>query len=134
MPITAIALLLAAQAAPATHALSIDGRWINPDKSVIIQIAPCGDKRCGTVEWASAQAQADAHKNAPKLIGASLLTDLEPRSANQWRGRLFVPDRNIHAAAKITVLGPDQIRVAGCALGGILCDSQLWTKTSATSP
>ena len=129
MPLTAIALLLAAQA-PA-HALSIDGRWINPAKSVIIQIAPCGDKRCGTVEWASAEAQADAHKNAPKLVGASLLSDLEPSKADLWRGKLFVPDRNIHAAAKIQVLGPDQIKVSGCALGGILCDSQVWTKSAA---
>ena len=131
MSVTAIALLLLAQAAPAQ---SIDGRWINPDKSVIIQIAPCGEARCGTVEWASAEAQADAHKNAPKLIGASLLTDLEPKTATQWRGRLFVPDRNIRAAAKINVVGPDQIKVAGCALGGLLCDSQLWNRTAETHP
>ena len=132
MPLATAAVLLAAQAS--AYAQSIDGRWINPAKSVIIQIAPCGDKRCGTVEWASAEAQADAHKNAPKLVGSSLLTDLEPKTASQWRGRLFVPDRNIRAAAKIDVLGPDQIKVAGCALGGILCDSQQWTRTAAPSP
>ncbi len=131
MSVTAIALMLLIQAAPAQ---SIDGRWINPDKSVIIQIAPCGEARCGTVEWASAAAQADAHKNAPKLIGASLLTDLEPKTATQWRGRLFVPDRNIRAAAKINVVGPDQIKVAGCALGGLLCDSQLWNRTADAHP
>ena len=131
MPVAAIAFLLFAQA---THAQSIDGRWINPAKSVIIQIAPCGDKRCGTVEWASAEAQADAHKNAPQLIGASLLSDLEPKTADQWRGKLFVPDRNIRAAAKIDVIGPDQIKVAGCALGGVLCDSQTWTRAPAANP
>jgi uncharacterized protein (DUF2147 family) len=131
MSVTAIAFLLFAQAA---HAQSIDGRWINPSKSVIIQIAPCGEMRCGTVEWASAEAQADAHKNAPKLIGSSLLTELGPKTADQWRGRLFVPDRNIRAAAKIDVVGPDQIKVAGCALGGLLCDSQVWTRTAAPSP
>ena len=132
MSLAATVLLFAAQAT--AHAQSIDGRWINPAKSVIIQIAPCGDKRCGTVEWASAEAQADAHKNAPKLVGSSLLTDLEPRTADQWRGRLFVPDRNIRASAKIDVISPQEIKVAGCALGGILCDSQVWTKTSAPSP
>ena len=88
MSVTAIALMLLIQAAPAQ---SIDGRWINPDKSVIIQIAPCGEARCGTVEWAS-------------------------------------------AAAKITVVGPDQIKVAGCALGGLLCDSQLWNRTADAHP
>lgn len=123
--------LLAAQTEPAQ---SIDGRWINPAKSVIIQIAPCGDKRCGTVEWASAEAQADAHKNAPRLVGSLLLTDLVPQTATQWRGRLFVPDRNIRAGGRITIVGPDQIKVAGCALGGLLCDSQVWNRTSAATP
>ena len=94
----------------------------------------CGDKRCGTVEWASAEAQADAHKNAPRLVGSLLLTDLVPQSATQWRGRLFVPDRNIRAGGRITVVGPDQIKVAGCALGGLLCDSQTWNRTSAATP
>jgi uncharacterized protein (DUF2147 family) len=125
MTMTALLLLAAAQAVPAQ---SIDGRWTNPAKSVIIQIAPCGEARCGTVEWASEAAQADAHKNAPRLIGTQLLTNMAPASATQWRGRIFVPDKNIRASAKVTVLGPGQIRVAGCAVGGLLCESQVWTK------
>lgn len=126
--IFALALL---QAEPAQ---SIDGRWINPAKSVIIQIAPCGERRCGTVEWASEQAKADARKNAPNLVGTQLLSNLAPASATQWRGRIFVPDRNIRANAKITVMGADQIKVAGCALGGLLCDSQVWTRTGPGNP
>lgn len=121
--------LIAAQAAPAQ---SIDGKWINPASSVIIEIASCGDKRCGVVEWANAEAKADARKNAPELVGTALLTGLAPASATLWKGRIFVPDRNIRASAKITVLDPDRIKVAGCALGGILCDSQVWTRTSGS--
>ena len=131
----AVLILLTAQAgAASTQAASIDGKWINPAKSVIIDIAPCGDKRCGVVEWASDSAKADARKNAPQLVGTPLLTGLSPASAAMWRGRIFVPDRNIKASAKINVLGPDQIKVTGCALGGILCDSQVWSRTEGSPP
>ena len=127
---TLIALALI-QAAPAEP---IDGRWINPAGSVILRIAPCGDARCGTVEWASDKAQADARKNAPQLVGTQLLTGLAPRTTTQWRGRIFVPDRNIRVTGKVTVLDADRIKVSGCALGGILCDSQVWSRTGATNP
>jgi uncharacterized protein (DUF2147 family) len=124
----AIALI---QVAPA---LSIDGLWINPARSVIIRIAPCGEARCGTVEWASAEAQADAKKNAPTLVGTQLLTDLNPSTTTAWKGKLFIPDRNVRASAKIAVQGADSIKVSGCALGGILCDSQLWARTDSANP
>ena len=123
--------MLAVQAGPAE---SIDGRWINPAQSVIIRIAPCGEVRCGTVEWASAQAQADAKKNAPALVGIQLLTNLAPRTATIWKGKLFVPDRNIRASAKIAIQAPDRIKVSGCTLGGILCDSQFWTRIGDLNP
>lgn len=132
MSIIALLLIAAQAAAQPTHAQSIDGRWTNPDKSVIIQIAPCGDRRCGTVEWASEEAKADARKNAPNLVGTQLLTNLAPASASLWKGRIFVPDRNIRASAKITVMNADQIKVAGCALGGIICDSQIWVRASGS--
>ena len=63
---------LAAQAA-SPHAHRSTGAGSTRREQRIIQIAPCGDQRCGTVEWASAEAQADAHKNAPKLVGTTLL-------------------------------------------------------------
>lgn len=129
MSVLAALLLFAGQPEPAQ---SIDGRWINPSKSVIIQIGPCGEARCGKVEWASEAAQADARKNAPNLIGTALLTELEPETATQWKGKLFVPDRDIHAEAKIALDGPEMIKVSGCALGGIICDTQVWSRAPAT--
>lgn len=130
MSVTAF-LLLAAQAGLAQP---IDGKWVNPANSVIIAIGPCGDQRCGVVEWASVAAQADARKNAPALVGTALLTGLTPVGATSWRGRIFVPDRNIRARARITMVGADQINVRGCALGGLLCDSQTWTRTNGPLP
>jgi len=46
---------------------------------------------------------------------------------------LFVPDQNLRAGAQITLVGDRQLKVAGCALAGKLCKSQLWTRTDAAS-
>ena len=112
---------------------SLDGRWVNPDESVIIEIAPCGDARCGTVTWASDKAKQDARKGADELVGSNLLTALVERKPGQWRGKLFIPDRNMRATAKIELIGERQLRVSGCTLG-VLCRTQYWNRAKAPLP
>ena len=125
---------LAAQAATPAPPAAIEGRWTNPSKDVIIAIAPCGERLCGKVEWATPQAQADARKGIANLIGADLLTSLSPSGDNRWKGKLFVPDRKLRVTAKLSLDGADQLKVAGCAVGGMLCDSQVWTRADPTNP
>ncbi len=122
--------LPAAQAPPP----AIDGRWVNPSGSVIIDIARCGEVRCGTVKWASEKAQADARKGTEQLVGSDLLTGLREKKAGQWQGRIFVPDQKLRVTAKIELLGDQHLRVAGCALGKRLCKSQLWSRSDQPLP
>ena len=49
-----IGLLALAAAAPAT-AQSLEGRWANAKRSVIVEVVRCGDAYCGTVDWATAK-------------------------------------------------------------------------------
>jgi uncharacterized protein (DUF2147 family) len=130
-PIIAGALAFAAVQAAGG---SIEGHWINPAKSVIIAIAPCGEAQCGVVKWATAEAQADARKGTPQLIGTALLTDLTPKGADKWEGKLFVPDQKMHVEAKLERLSENQIKVTGCAVGGLICDSQTWSQSAGTPP
>lgn len=127
-----LVLFLAAAAAQTAPSSPVEGRWINPGKDVIIAIAPCADRLCGTVEWASEKAQADARKGVANLIGAQLLTDLQQRGDDSWKGKLFVPDRKMRVSAKISPVGDGQLRVSGCTLGGVICDTQLWTRSDGT--
>ncbi|MEO7564856.1 MAG: DUF2147 domain-containing protein [Sphingomicrobium sp.] len=128
-----IATILALAAAQAPGG-SIEGRWINPAKSVIIAIAPCGESQCGTVEWASPAAKADARKGAATLVGTALLTDLQPKGADRWQGKLYIPDRDMHVTAKIEREGEERIKVTGCAVGGLICDSQTWALSEGPPP
>ncbi len=112
---------------------SIDGRWANPGGSVIIDIGQCGEARCGTVIWASDKAKEDARKGTDQLVGSALLTGLEERKPGQWRGKLFIPDRNMHATAKIEPVGERQLKVSGCTLG-VVCRTQYWNRADGPLP
>lgn len=109
----------------------IEGRWTNHSRSVIIEVAPCGEYLCGTVEWASEQAEEDAHKGTDQLIGTQLLTQVRHVRDHRWRGRLFVPDIDRRAHAKIELMDSDRLKVSGCAVGRSLCRSQIWTRMDA---
>ena len=126
----AILLALAAQAA----APAIEGRWANPKRSVVIVIAPCAERLCGTVEWASDKAREDARRGTAELLGSQLLTELQPRAGGRWQGKLFVPDKKVRVTAKLELVGSDQLKVSGCALGKSLCKTQLWTRADGAPP
>ena len=117
-------LAIAAQAPPTTSLL---GRWVNPDRSVIMIIEPCGGKLCGTVQWASAKAKADARWGTPQLVGAQLLTGVKPVFDSRWQGKLLVPDENVQTNARLDMIGPKQVKVSGCYIGNI-CKWQVWTR------
>lgn len=131
MRVSAILPLLGLSAA--ADAAIIEGRWANPSRSVVLDIAPCGSTLCGTVAWASQQAQQDARKGTPQLVGTQLLTAMKPKGAI-WKGRLFIPDENMRVTAKLQLVSDDQLKVSGCAVAGAICRSQLWDRTDGPLP
>ena len=125
-----LAMGLAALCGSARAEAAVRGKWVNPSKSVIIEIAPCGQVLCGTVVWASEKAKKDARKGTQHLVGTKLLTGMKHSSAQIWKGKIFVPDQNIHASAKLKPVGATHLKVSGCMM--MICKSQTWTKTHQT--
>lgn len=121
-------LLAITQLAPSSG-FTLEGRWQNPNASVIIAIAPCGDLLCGRVQWASDKAMRDARKGGTDpLVGAELLSGIVPNGDGRWKARLFVPDLNKGTKAELRRLGTDQLKVTGCAVGRMVCKSQVWSR------
>ena len=121
--LTALALASSSPAGP------IEGHWIHPEKTVIIRLENCGDLVCGTVTWATERAQRDAKRTVDRLIGARLLTEFQRNSKGVWKGKIFVPDYDLHVSGKIQPLDANRLKVSGCTLGGILCRTQIWTRS-----
>jgi uncharacterized protein (DUF2147 family) len=135
MPATLATLaLLAAAVAQAPSEPSIEGRWKSPGGNSIIDIAPCGSNMCGTVAWASASAKQASAKVTDQLVGTQLLTDLQQDNDGRWRGKLFIPDKNMRVTAKIQLVSAAQLKVSGCAVGGALCKSALWDRLDGPLP
>ncbi|MGN6058817.1 MAG: DUF2147 domain-containing protein [Sphingomicrobium sp.] len=122
-------LALTAAQSPA----SIEGYWKNPIGSAIIAIAPCANALCGKVVWASARGRREAAKGAPDVVGTTVLTGLR-FSGGHWAGRMFIPDDNIHVSAKLQPLGDGKLKLTGCGLMGLICRTQIWTRTDGPLP
>ena len=123
LTIAAAAVALGASA-PA-YAQALEGRWTNPKKSVIVSVARCGQAYCGTVAWASAKNRA---KGAEP--GTRVLTDLRPEGNGVYKGRAYEPKREIRGSATVRQVGPDVMVVKGCAVAGLFCKEQRWTRIS----
>ena len=125
-------LLLLATISTPLAASSLEGDWRNPGGSVVIAIAPCGEALCGRVKWASDKAQADARKGGTDpLVGVELLSGFVSKGEGRWKGRLFVPDLNKRSKVELRQLGHDHVKVTGCAIGRLVCKSEVWTRTQA---
>jgi uncharacterized protein (DUF2147 family) len=131
-PTASLSILFAFAAQPASHA-PIEGLWKNPIGSAIIAVAPCGSALCGKVVWASARGQREVAKTTSHVVGTTVLTDIKPKG-NGWAGRLFIPDDNIHVSAKLQLLSATQLKLTGCAVAGLFCRSQIWTRTDQPLP
>lgn len=106
-------------------AQALEGRWTNPKKSVIVSVARCGEAYCGTVAWASAKNRA---KGAEP--GTRVLTDLKPSGNGLYKGRAYEPKREIRGSATVRQVGPNVMVVKGCAVAGLFCKEQRWTRIS----
>ena len=128
LSIAAAAVALGAPASAKAQAL--EGKWTNPKRSVIVNVARCGEAYCGTVSWASDKNKAKVSENGRKLIGTRILSDLRPAGNGLYKGRAFEPKRNLRGSATVRQVAPDVMVVKGCAVLGMLCREQRWTRVS----
>ena len=123
------AAVLATPAAAQTSAF--EGHWANPKHSTIVNVSRCdGEYYCAVVLKASAKAQANARKGGTlHFIGTEILR-VRPSGEGVFKGTAFDPESNMHVSATVRVLGPGEMEIRGCALLGLVCQAQRWTKIS----
>ncbi|MGF1551800.1 MAG: DUF2147 domain-containing protein [Paracoccaceae bacterium] len=127
----AASLLVAALVAPTltdAAAARVDGLWRTEPRAsgafISVRIAPCPDapdKRCGVV--------VGSHNGAPaEIVGDPIIEGMEPRGTNRWGGgEIIRPGRGTRYASEMELVG-DALRVKGCAVAGLFCGAQVWTR------
>jgi uncharacterized protein (DUF2147 family) len=130
-PLFIAAMLALAAAAPAGAQANIEGRWTNPKHSTLVHVTRCdGNSYCAIVLKASAKAQANARKGGTEhFIGTEILR-VRDSGDGQFKGKAFDPESNMHVPATVRFVGPGTIEIQGCALFGLICKIQRWTKVN----
>jgi uncharacterized protein (DUF2147 family) len=127
--LTALATALALAAAPAAAQANIEGHWTNPKHTTLVRVARCdGGSYCAVVLKASAKAQANARKGGTEhFIGTEILR-VKDTGKGLYKGKAFDPESNLHVPATVRFVEASTIEIQGCALFGLVCKTQRWTK------
>lgn len=127
--LTAAATALALAAAPAAAQANIEGHWTNPKHTTVVRVSRCdGASYCAIVLKASAKAQANARKGGTEhFIGTEIL-HVRDSGGGLYKGKAFDPESNMHVPATVRFVDAGTIEIQGCALFGLVCKTQRWTK------
>jgi len=110
------------------------GTWLIKDGGAQVRVGRCGADLCGTVAWIKKGAprvdlnNPDPAKRSRPLLGSRVLLGLKPSGEGQWTGSLYDAEDGRTYTGKLTIVDERHVKVAGCVLGGLICQSQIWTR------
>ena len=140
--------LLAAAAllmlAGSQSALAADptGVWLTQPGTSRIRVADCGGALCGTIVWLKEpnddetkkpktdKNNSDAAKRSRPLLGVQIVLGMKAAGADKWNGQVYNAEDGKTYSGNLTYSGGNSLQLQGCALGGLVCKSQTWTKVN----
>jgi uncharacterized protein (DUF2147 family) len=124
---TGLALVLVAT--PVAAQANIEGHWTNPKRTTVVKVTECARSTyCAIVLKASPKAQANARKGGTEhFIGTEIL-HVSAAGKGVYKGKAFDPESNMHIPATVRFINAGTIEIQGCALFGLICKTQRWTK------
>ena len=139
-----LALCAVAALAVASPALAADphGVWVTEPGSSRIRIADCGGALCGSIVWLKdpndAETQkpkldkfnADASKRSRPLMGVTIVIGMKPAGTDKWSGQVYNAEDGKTYSGSVTMQGANALKLEGCALGGLLCKAQTWSRVN----
>jgi uncharacterized protein (DUF2147 family) len=137
-----IAAIVSATLLSTAPAVAVDlvGNWLTENGRSRVRIADCGGALCGTIAWLKEPTDpetgkpktdknnADAAKRARPLIGVPIVLSMKPAGADRWSGQVYNAEDGKTYSGNITAQGPNTLKLEGCALGGLICKGQTWTR------
>jgi uncharacterized protein (DUF2147 family) len=139
--VAAVALIMLAGA---DGALAADpaGVWLTQGGNSRIRVADCGGALCGTIVWLKEpndpdtgkpktdKNNSDASKRSRPLIGVQIVLGMKPAGADKWSGQVYNAEDGKTYSGNLTFSGGTSLQLQGCALGGLVCKGQTWTKVN----
>ena len=114
------------------------GTWLTQTGTSRVKIADCGGALCGTIVWLKEPNEdgkpktdknnPDAARKTKPLIGTQIVLGMKPSGADKWVGQVYNAEDGKTYSGNLTLTGDNTLQLQGCALGGLLCKSQTWTR------
>ena len=126
----ALVALLSTVSQAATPSKVFEGQWENPKRTTVVNVSVCGHgpQYCAVVLKASAETLENARKGGTvHFIGTEILR-VRPAGEGVFKGTAFDPETNMHVSATVHMIQPGVMELKGCALMGLICEKQRWTK------
>ena len=120
----------------------LKGTWLTEEGKATVRIADCGAALCGTIvalkepnDPATGQPKTDknntdAGKRNRPMIGVQIVLGMTPAGTDQWKGQVYNAEDGKTYTGNITFTGGNSLQLQGCALGGLVCKGQTWTKVN----
>jgi len=134
------AVCLTLAGAQAAFAADSSGTWLTETGTSRVRIANCGGALCGTITWLKVpndpdtgkpktdKNNADESKRSRPLIGVAIVLGMKPSGAEKWSGQVYNAQDGKTYSGNLVRAGVDSLKLEGCALGGLICKSQTWTR------
>ena len=141
----AASLALLPASARAGNSGGIAGLWLVEAKDAVVDIAPCGERLCGTVVWLKEprpngrvrvdDKNPDPAQRARPVCGLTLLYDFKASGENEWEdGHIYSADEGATYSAKMALLDANRLKVRGFVGISLFGKSQVWTRAAPDTP
>lgn len=139
---SAACIMLCLAAATPASAGDARGNWLTENGRAKVAIVNCGGGLCGNIvalkepnEPATGKPKTDAQnsdraKRTRPMIGVQIVIDMKPDGTDKWKGQVYNAEDGKTYSGSITLQGATTLNLQGCALGGLICKTQTWTRTN----
>lgn len=112
----------------------LEGKWTNPKHSTVVNVTRCGEgtEYCAVVVEASEKTKENAAKGGTTSFVGTEILRVHAVGDDEFGGTAFDPESNLHVAATVHLLGPGVMEMKGCAMMGLVCQTQRWTKIESS--
>ena len=100
------------------YAASPNGNWFRPKTGATIKVFNCGG---------GLGMRVIKSKN-PKKVGKTIMCGAKKSGSNKWNGKILNLDDGKTYTGKVTLNSKNSLSLAGCVLGGIICQSDTWSR------
>jgi len=122
------------------------GTYMVEDGGSQIEFYQCGDATCGRIAWMLKgqdkkgrplvdKRNPDPTLRTTPLLGLTIMYGLRPgEDVNAFEGEVYNPQDGKTYPVTVTIASESEIKVRGCGLAGLICQTQEWARATPLNP